>query len=179
MSEQIVKHFSCADLSPYVSLTFLPNVILALTENPSSKCDKRGANTQMIPLCKQSISYIVQPLQGSGCLGVKPCKVGCYGFIPKINAKVETQKPLVSTLEALEPYSTSCSRTKTHSACISWNSFQLRGVTESYLLSIRRRGQTLGRGQTRSHRDEAMVSGGGTDDPVTMVHVFSNVVRRN
>ena len=38
MSEQIVKHFSCADLSPYVSLTFLPNVILALTENPSSKC---------------------------------------------------------------------------------------------------------------------------------------------
>ena len=32
MSEQIVKHFSCADLSPYVSLTFLPNVILALTE---------------------------------------------------------------------------------------------------------------------------------------------------
>ena len=38
MSEQIVKHFSCADLSPYFSLTFLPNVILALTENPSSKC---------------------------------------------------------------------------------------------------------------------------------------------
>ena len=38
MSEQIVKHFSCADLSPYVSLTVLPNVILALTENPSSKC---------------------------------------------------------------------------------------------------------------------------------------------
>ena len=38
MSEQIVKHFSCADLSPYVSLAFLPNVILALTENPSSKC---------------------------------------------------------------------------------------------------------------------------------------------
>ena len=37
MSEQIVKHFSCADLSPYVSLTFLPNVILALTEKPSSK----------------------------------------------------------------------------------------------------------------------------------------------
>ena len=54
MSEQIVKHFSCADLSPYVSLAFLPNVILALTENPSSKCapllfghaslNNRGAN---------------------------------------------------------------------------------------------------------------------------------------